>query len=66
MHDSSKHTLTTAVELDGDLLIHILAQVEDILLLRPLAFLLRASCASSTTASASTAGMRSLAAASSV
>jgi len=50
--------LATTIELDSDLLVHILAQVEDVLLLGPLTLLLSASrAASSTNASASTSGM---------
>ena len=55
---SMKLTLAPAAELDGDLLVHILAQVQDILFLRPFCLLLprcvSALCASSPATSSST------------
>ena len=53
--DSVLLTLSPAAELDGDLLVHVLAQIQDVLFLRPLSLLLprRIStlCASSSTTS---------------
>lgn len=51
-------TLTPAAELDGNLLVHVLAQIQDVLFLRPLCLLLprcmSALCTSSSSAPAST------------
>ena len=58
---SMKLTLAPAAELDGDLLVHVLAQVQDVLFLRPLCLLLprriSALCASSSSSSTSSAAM---------
>jgi len=55
---SKKLTLATAAELDGNPLVHVLAQVQDVLFLGPLCLLLprcvSALCASSSSAPAST------------
>jgi hypothetical protein len=55
---SMKLTLAPAAELDGDLLVHVLAQVQDVLFLGPFCLLLprcvSALCASSSAASSST------------
>jgi hypothetical protein len=55
---TTKLTFPPAAELDGDLLVHVLAQVQDVLFLGPLGLLLprcvSALCASSSTAPSST------------